>query len=255
MINHEIKVNTSYITLDNPRNYNAFSDRLIKDFINIVKEIEKNGKIRAVILKASGQNFSSGADLKWMASMAESSKDVNQKDALLLAELLNKLNRLSKPVIALVQGKTFGGALGLLACCDIVIAETNAQFCFSEVKLGLTPATIAPYVLHCIGSSATRCYFLSAKSFDANKAEELGLVHFVCDEGELEEAGEKMLERLSKNGPKALSATKAFLHRIGPIDPALINETAMLLAKIRVSKEGQEGLKAFLEKRKANWIE
>lgn len=254
MINHEIKVNISYITLDNPRNYNAFSDLLIKDFIKILKDIDRNEEIRIVILKASGQNFSSGADLNWMQSMAQSSKDVNQKDALLLATLLNKLNTLSKPTIALVQGRTFGGALGLLACCDTVIAENNAQFCFSEVKLGLIPATIAPYIIQCIGSSATRHYFITAESFDAKTAQQLGLVHQLCAENELTHAAEKVIQRIQKNGPKSISATKQLIHRIDPINPALMQETAELLASIRASKEGQEGIAAFLQKRPPSWL-
>jgi len=253
MINHEIKVNISTITLDNARNYNAFSDKLIKDFINILKDIDKNKETRIVVLKASGQHFSSGADLNWMQSMAQATKDVNRGDALLLAELLDRLNKLDKPVIALVQGKSFGGALGLLACCDIVIAETNAQFCFSEVKLGLTPATIAPYVMQCIGTSAARRYFITAESFDAQKAEQLGLVHHLCDEGQLADTAEQIIQRIQKNGPAAISAVKQLIHRIDPIDPSLIEETAEILATIRVSDEGQEGINAFLQKRSPDW--
>ena len=254
MINHEIKENIATITLDNPRICNAFSDKLIKDFIKILEDIDKNEEVRIVILKASGQHFSSGADLNWLESMTQSPKDGNQKDALLLAILLNKLNALTKPTIALVQGNTFGGALGLLACCDFVIAEADAKFCFSEVKLGLIPATIAPYVIHCIGSSAARRYFISADSFDANMAVQIGLVHILCGKGQLATSAESLVKRLQKNGPKAMSAAKQLVQRIVPIPSELINQTAELLATIRTSPEGQEGIKAFLEKRDASWI-
>ena len=255
MINHEIKGSISTITLDNHRNHNAFSDLLIKDFTNILELINKNEKIRAVILKASGQNFSSGADLNWMQSMANSSEQVNEKDALLLAELLDKLNTLSKPTVALVQGRTYGGALGLLACCDIVIAESCAQFCFSEVKLGLIPATIAPYVIQCIGSSAATRYFITAEMFDAATAEQLRLVHICCDKGNLESTAEKIIQSIQNNGPCAITAVKQLTQKIDAINPALKQETAKLLASIRVSDEGQEGINAFLEKRNPAWKE
>jgi len=255
MINHEIKGSISTITLDNSRNHNAFSGLLIKDFTNMLEVINKNEEIRVVVLRASGQNFSSGADLNWMKSMVNSSEQVNEKDALLLAELLDKLNTLSKPTVALVQGRTYGGALGLLACCDIVISESSAQFCFSEVKLGLIPATIAPYVIQCIGSSAATRYFITAETFDTATAEQLRLVHICCDEGKLADAAEQVIECIQNNGPQAITAVKQLTQKIDAINPTLKQETAKILASIRVSPEGQEGIKAFLEKRNPTWKE
>jgi methylglutaconyl-CoA hydratase len=255
MINHKLKNGISEITLDNPRNHNAFSDLLIKEFNKVLEETDNNKDSNFIVIKASGVNFSSGADLNWMRSMAKNSKAVNKKEALLLANFLYRLNSLSKPVIALVQGQVFGGAIGVLACCDIVIAERDAQFCFSEVKLGLIPATIAPYILQAIGHSVTRQLFITAEPFDAQAAQQYGLIHKICPEGELEATANTLLEHLRKNGPNAMATVKSLLNELQPIDKKWINTTSQRLADTRVSDEAQEGMQAFFDKRPPAWTQ
>lgn len=242
----------STITLNNPTNHNAFDADLIKDFIEILESIENNDEIFLVILKAAGQNFSAGANLNWMKGLIGASEQDNQMDAMLLAKLLTQLNNLTKPVIASVQGKVLGGGNGLLACCDIVIAEPNAQFCFSEVKLGLIPATIAPYVVRNIGFSYAKRYFIAGDFMDANTAQQIGLIH-VITESSLEETVAKWAARILKNGPHALTCVKQQLNSLVSIDATVMTETANLLAAVRTSDEAQEGIKAFLEKRPPKW--
>lgn len=254
LIKHDIENEISTITLDDSRNYNAFSEELIKQFMNLIQQIQNNEKVKIVVLKASGKHFSAGADLNSMQSIANSSKESNYKSALFLANLFSTLYHLKKPVIALVQGKAFGGALGLIACCDIVITQANAQFCFSEVKLGLIPATISPYVIQKIGISQARRLFISAEMFDAPFAKSIGLVHHICDDNELDVRANQIVNQLLQNSPAAMAKTKVLLERICPIDSLLIEDTAEMIANIRASEQGQEGLRAFLEKRKPNWV-
>lgn len=253
---YEIKNNIGLITLNNPKIHNAFDDNLIKELTHIFAKIHKDKSIRVVILKANGKHFSAGANLNWMQEKINASKAENEEDALRLARLLQTLNNLNKPTIALVQGLAMGGGAGLICCCDIVIADEQAEFSFSEVKLGLIPATIAPYVIRNIGYSAARYYFITAERFSAHTAKQIGLIHHMLTTNEdLSAKGMQIAKTISNNGPNALSTTKQLVNQLAHIDESIIIYTAKLLAKIRVSNECQEGMQAFLQKRKPNWVE
>ena len=244
------------ITLNRPDVHNAFNDEIISRLIAAIDTCAEHQDVRVVILKSTGKNFSAGADLAWMKSMAALNFDQNKQDASALAQLMEKLYRLNKPVVARAQGKSFGGALGLLACSDIVVAANDASFCLSEVKIGLVPAVISPYVVKAIGQRQASRYFLTAEAFSAEQALNNGLVHEMADETELDECVTSIVKTLLKNGPSAVAEAKALVQYVADnqIDPVTINHTTELIAKIRVSKEGQEGLGAFLEKRKPNWL-
>ncbi len=243
------------ITLNRADRHNAFDDVMIGEMIRLVDEIEQNNAVRIVVLTAAGKNFSAGADLNWMSRMAEYDYELNFKDAMQLAELLKRLNGLDRPVIGMIHGASFGGGVGLVACCDIVIAADNSRFCLSEVRLGLIPATISPYVINAMGERACRRYFLTAEPFNAEEAHRLGLVHQVVSEDLLDEAVEKQIEALLKGGPRAQAAAKKLIDQVArrEIDEKLIEDTAERIAQIRASDEGGEGLNAFLQKRKPDW--
>src|SRR5690606_10771289 len=225
--------------------------------ISTLAEVNADNRVKVVILRSEGKHFSAGADLAWMRRMADNSHQENLDDARQLARLMEVLNTLHKPVIGLVQGAAYGGAVGLAACCDIVIATATASFCLSEVKLGLIPAVISPYVVRAIGERQARRYFISAEVFTAAQAREYGLVHIVCDDVEAMEAHcNDLLRQLAMNGPEAMKAAKDLVFAVShkAIDGEVIEDTARRIADIRVGAEGQEGLSAFLNKRRANWI-
>lgn len=243
------------LTFNRPNLHNAFDGKLIADLIIEFKRIELDPSIRVLVLTGSGKSFSAGADLNWMRKMINYSKEQNYDDAVLLAEMLRLLDQLSKPTIARVNGSAFGGGVGLIACCDIVLAASHAQFALTEVKLGLAPATISPYVVAAIGQRQARRYFLTAEKFDANQAREIGLVHQVFDsETLLDEAVNAKIEALLAAGPQALKATKQLIASVSAdmqhVDDKLLGETAELIARLRTSQEGQERLSAFLSKNK-----
>jgi len=213
--------------------------------------------VRLVILAANGKSFSAGADLNDMRRMADNSRDQNLADAKGIAGLMRTLNTLAKPTIALIQGAAYGGGVGLTACCDIVLATARATFCVSEVKLGLIPAVISPYVIAAIGARAARRYFMSAEVLSAAEAHRLGLVHeVVADDQELAAAAERITIQLLKNGPSAMSAAKKLITTVSgrSVDDALFAETAGLMADRRATPECREGLSAFLEKRSPGWV-
>ena len=240
------------VVLNRPDKRNAFDDVIIQQLINALEAVNTDDSTSVVILRSEGKHFSAGADLGWMRRMADNSRQENLDDS-----LMNVLNHLSKPVIGLVQGAAFGGAVGLAACCDIVLATEKASFCLSEVKLGLIPAVISPYVVRAIGERQARRYFLSAEVFSATQAQEYGLVHIVCDDVEAMNARcNEMLQQLAINGPEAMKAAKDLVFAVShkPISADVIDDTAQRIADIRVGAEGQEGLGAFLNKRKANWV-
>ncbi len=241
------------LTLNRPDRHNAFNEDVINSLQVILDTINHDSAVRVVIIQANGKNFSAGADLEWMKKMIHYSHDDNVKDAMTLMNLLKTLASLKKPTIALVQGSAFGGGVGLLACCDIVIAEEDANFCFSEAKLGLVPATIAPYVIRAIGLRNTQYLFLTAKKFDVSVAQRIGLIHEIVPQGKLSEVAEQHCAHLLANGPKALSIIKNWLVRIQPNNDQALIESAELIADVRISDEAQEGLSAFFEKRKAQW--
>jgi len=243
------------LTLNRPEIHNAFDDALIAELAAALRRLGGDPGVRAVILAGSGRSFSAGADLEWMRRMAGQSFEANLADATSLAELLDTLDRLPKPTLALVQGAAYGGAVGLVACCDVVIASQRAAFSLSEVRLGLTPATISPYVISAIGARWARRLFLTAEGFSAVQAREIGLVHEVVPESDLAAAAGTVINAILQGAPGAQAEAKelVFLCRGRRIDPTLGKETARRIAARRASAEGREGMAAFLDKRAPAW--
>ena len=243
------------ICINRPALHNAFNDHVIGLLIAAFDTAATDDQVRVVILQSEGKNFSAGADLNWMKSMAQLNLEENRQDAAELARLMHIIYTCPKPVIARVQGASFGGALGLIACSDIAIATNNARFCLSEVKIGLVPAVISPYVSKAMGARAAQRYFITAEEFNADKALQLGLLHEVVNNESLDDVVNTIAETLVANSPQAVAAAKTLAHYVSDntINDTTITYTTDLIAKIRVSSEGQEGLSAFLEKRKANW--
>lgn len=243
------------VTLNRPEKHNAFDDALIAELSATFDNIAADDNIRAMILASEGKSFCAGADLNWMRRMAEYGYEENLKDANALADMLWKLNFMPKPTIARVQGAAFGGAVGLVACCDMAVGSKLSKFCLSEVKLGLVPATISPYVIDAIGARLSRRYFTTAEVFSSQQAYEMGLLSESVTEEELDGKINDLIEKILKNGPVAVGAAKQLIFDVAnrPMDKAIAEQTSQCIANIRVSKEGQEGLHAFLEKRAPNW--
>ena len=256
LVTLSIEAGVATVTLNNPDKHNAFDDKIIAQLTHAFNRIASDENVHVMVLASTGKSFSAGADLGWMKRMASYSYEENLADANALATMLHKLNFLPQPTIAKVQGAAFGGAVGLVSCCDIVIASEKASFCLSEVKLGLIPATISPYVVNAIGLKASRRYFQTAERFFAAKAEQIGLVDEVVSPDALDEATNAMIKQLLTNGPVATREAKqlAFDVAYQPINNELMQETSKRIAAIRVSEEGQEGLTAFFEKRPASWL-
>ena len=244
------------VSLNRPEVHNAFDENVIQALINIFTQINSNDNVRVMILQANGKSFSAGADLNWMQKMASYSFDENKQDAQQLAKMLNALYSINKPTIARVQGAAFGGAVGLVACCDIAVGSKLSKFCLSEVKLGLVPATISPYVIKALGQREAKRLFMTAEVISSRRARRLGLLSETVSEEELDTTIDAIVKAILKNGPTAVSQAKALANDIAdrPINDDLLDYTSEVIAHIRVSDEGQEGLKAFLEKRKANWV-
>ena len=242
------------LTINRPEVGNAFDDALIKALLDALTELEQTD-IRLLILQSSGKHFSAGADLNWMQNARNLSREDNLKDAQQLAELMHKLHCFPAPTMALVQGAAYGGALGLIAACDIALCSDSARFCLSEVKIGLIPATISPYVIEAIGVRQARRYFLTAELIPAEQALNIGLVHETCSGLELEEKAESLAKQIVANSPAATRAAKQLIKDVGNqrIDEDIINSTCEVIADIRTSDEGQEGLTAFLDKREPLW--
>lgn len=243
------------VTLNRPEKHNAFDDETIAALHHHFLTLASNKQVRVVILAASGKNFSAGADLAYMQRMANYSQDQNEQDAMQLANMLNSLYSLPQPTIARVQGAAYGGAVGLIACCDIAIGCELSKYCLSEVKLGLIPATISPYVIEALGPRVAKRYFMTAEVMSARRARRLGLLSETQGESEIDECINTLIEQILGNGPEAVKQAKALVHRVAgeDIDALLLKDTSQAIASIRVSEEGQEGLSAFLEKRKAAW--
>jgi methylglutaconyl-CoA hydratase len=245
------------IALNRPSVHNAFDAGLIASLLRALDEVENDPGVRAVVLTGVGSTFSAGADLNWMRDMAGASEAENREDSLRLARLMRTLNFLSKPTLARVNGSAYGGGVGLVACCDIAIAAEGSKFSLSEVKLGLVPAVISPYVIAAIGARQARRMFLSAEVFEAREAERIGLLHQCVPGGQLDEAIDRSLHWLGKGGPMAQHEAKKLALRMAGVTPESAEridaDNAALIAKLRVSGEGQEGLGAFLEKRSPSW--
>ena len=245
------------LRLNRPALHNAFDAGLIGALTRALAEAGADSVIRVVVLEADGASFSAGADLNWMRGMAAASEADNREDSLALARLMRTLDELPKPTIARVQGAAFGGGVGLVACCDIAIGVPEAKFGLTESKLGLLPAVISPYVVAAIGPRQARRWFASAEIFDAQTAWQIGLLHQVVPASELDAAVQRQIVLFLKAGPLAAASAKSLVARVArESDTALQDQTnASLIAGLRVSAEGQEGLAAFLEKRAPSWMD
>jgi len=243
------------VTLNNPEKHNAFDDAIIAELSATFESIANNKAVRAMILAATGKSFCAGGDLAWMKRMKSYTIEENIEDAKSLAAMLQTLNFLPVPTIARVQGIAVGGGVGLVSCCDMAVATPGASFCLSEVKVGLIPATISPYVIDAIGQRAARRYFTTAEQFSSKTAAQLGLVSEVVDADQLDDQINNLVETLLANSPAAIVAAKQLVFQVAglEIDDKLIASTCELIADIRVSADGQEGLAAFFDKRKPTW--
>lgn len=247
------------LTLNRPEKHNAFDDNLIAELTEKLERLEGDERVRAVVLTGAGKSFSAGADLNWMRRMAAMSEEENQADALRLARMLRTLNFISKPTVARVNGAAYGGGIGLVACCDIAVGTEGAKFSLSEVKLGLAPATIAPYVVAAIGLRHARRLFVNGEIIGGAEAERVGLLHHCAAAGELDDRLDRILHFMLKGGPGAQRESKALALAMGGMTPASAQRVdarnATLIARLRVSPEGREGIAAFLDKRKAAWTQ
>jgi methylglutaconyl-CoA hydratase len=245
------------IALNRPEVHNAFDDGLIGELTAALLDAGRDPAVRTVVLTGTGASFSAGADLHWMRGMAAASEDENREDSLRLAALVRTLQFCPKPTIARVNGAAYGGGVGLIAACDIAIGTEGAKFGLTEVKLGLVPAVISPYVVAAIGVRQARRLFLTGEIFDAAEACRIGLLHRVVPAVALDEAVESTLKLLAKAGPQAQGEAKSLALRMAGIDEVgagrIDSENAALIARLRVSDEGQEGLGAFLDKRAPGW--
>lgn len=243
------------LRLHRPDLHNAFDADLIGALTAALIALGEDRTVRAVVLEAAGASFSAGADLNWMRAMATATEDENRADALALARLMRVLDELPHPTVARVQGAAFGGGVGLVACCDIAIGVPEAKFGLTESRLGLLPAVISPYVIDAIGARQARRWFATAETFDAAEALRIGLLHAVVPADALDDAVNRQLDLLLRAGPHAASEAKALVRRVAASHDRdkLGKDNADLIARLRVSREGQEGIGAFLEKRKPAW--
>jgi methylglutaconyl-CoA hydratase len=246
------------VTINRPEVHNAFDAALVRRLTEVLFELKTRADVRVVVLTGTGRSFSAGADLGWMRAMAASSEEDNVEDALHLADLMALLNSLPFPTVARVNGDAYGGGVGLVSCCDIAVASNEARFALSEVRLGLVPAVISPYVVAAIGERNSRRLFLSAEAMTAKLARRVGLVHEIARPTMLDAAVEHQIGMLLKGGPKALREAKELIFMVegngASAAEGLKRRTARLIAEIRISPEGQEGMAAFFEKRAPAWL-
>ncbi len=243
------------ITLNRPEVHNAFDDALIARLSAVLLQLDADPQVRCVELRGAGKSFSAGADLNWMQAVASYSEEQNRRDALALGELLHRLYHLRKPTVAVVQGAALGGGVGLVAACDIALAGEQAKFALSEIRLGLIPAVISPFVVAAIGSRAAKRYALTGERFDAGQALGLGLVQQVVAAAQLDECASHVCQSLAAYSGETLAAVKDLIHSVSgrPIDRDVLEDTAARIAAQRVSRPGREGINAFLEKRPPLW--
>jgi methylglutaconyl-CoA hydratase len=245
------------VTLARPEVRNAFNDASIAALTRTFTELGRRSEVRAIVLAAEGKAFCAGADLNWMRRMADYTREENLKDAAQLAEMLRVMDRCPKPLVARVQGDVYAGGMGLVAVCDVAVSVESAHYCLSEVKLGLMPATISPYVIRAIGARAAHRYFLTGERFSAQEAWRIGLVHQVETLEMLDAAVDQVVHALVQASPNAVREGKQLLHDVAgrSIDQALLDHTVEGIADIRSSAEGKEGVQSFLSKRKPNWLQ
>ncbi|ESY89491.1 crotonase/enoyl-CoA hydratase family protein [Mesorhizobium sp. LNHC229A00] len=249
---HEIGVST--LTLARPDKHNAMSGQMIAELAAAAELLANDDKVRAVVLTGEGDSFCAGADLAWMRAQASAARDERVAEARKLALALRALNELPKPLIGRINGQAFGGGLGLMSVCDVAVAVDTARFGFTEVSLGLIPATISPYVLARMGEGRARRVFMSARIFDANEARELGLLSNAVSPADLEAAVEAEVRPYRSASPQAVAAAKALARQLGPaIDHAVIGETVAMLADAWESTDAAEGIAAFFDRRKPRW--
>jgi len=250
----DIKNGVARITINRPDVRNAFNDEVIIEFCNLFQAIKEDDAVRVVVLTGAATAFCAGADLNWMQKVAGYDIEENVMDAEHMVDMLEFIDTCPKPVIGRINGPAMGGGCGLVAVCDMAIASSDAKFAFSEVKLGIVPAVIAPYIIRKIGIGPTRELFLTGERFDANRAKEIGLVNAVTPPETLDSVVESKIKLLLSSGPKAMGEVKKLVRAVPYIDPKGIRKlTAELIANLRVSDEGQEGIAAFLGKRDAKW--
>lgn len=241
------------LTLNRPDVHNAFDEVMIAELDRCLQEVDQDAGSRILLIRSSGRSFSAGADLNWMKRAAAFSEQENYDDAMALAAMLKRLDSLTRPTVAFVHGPVYGGGVGMISCCDIVLALDRAVFSLSEAKLGLVPAVISPYVVRAMGARAARRYFQSAERFDCNEALRIGIVHQVVDS---DAALEPVIDALLRAGPQAQRACKQLIAEVAqrPMDAELMAHTAATISRIRASDEGREGVNAFLEKRDSAWV-
>ena len=244
------------VTLSRPEVRNAFNDEVIAELTQAFTELGQNQEVRAIVLAASGPAFCAGADLNWMRRMADYTHAENLADAAQLAEMLRVIYTCPKPTVARIQGDVYAGGMGLVAACDMAVSVDTANYCLSEVKLGLYPATISPYVIRAMGARAAHRYFLTAERFDAAEAMRIGFVHAVVPTEQLDAKVGELTNALVSASPHAVQKCKTLLHEVAgeTIDAALIARTVEGIASIRASSEGKEGVQSFLQKRKPAWL-
>ncbi|WP_426174631.1 enoyl-CoA hydratase/isomerase family protein [Massilia sp. TWR1-2-2] len=245
------------VTLDRPDVRNAFNEATIAELALAFDELGRDEDVRAIVLAANGSAFCAGGDLNWMKQMAGYSDAENRADAAKLAAMLRTIYLCPKPVVARIQGDCYAGGMGLVAACDIAVALEEANFCLSEVKLGLIPATISPYVIKAMGENAARRYFLTAERFSAREAHRIGFVHEVVPAADLDTTVAAIIKALVGNSPNAVKEAKVLVRDMAgrPVDDALLADSAERIAAIRASGEGREGVASFLEKRKPSWLD
>ncbi len=254
-ITFEKKEEVVRVTLNRPEVHNAFNSEMIDELSRAFKRIKEDGKVRVAILTGAGKSFCAGADINWMREIINFSFDQNLEESLALAEVLHQIYMLPKPTVAMVNGTAIGGGTGFLSVCDIAVASEEARFGLSEVKIGLVPAAISPYVIRRIGEFRAREYFLTGERISAQKAMEIGLVNEVFPPSKLERRVEELVESLLSSGPEAVASCKELIQRVPRMSFEEVKKyTAEMIARLRVSEEGQEGMAAFLEKRKPNWV-
>lgn len=254
-VEHSHQGRIATVTLRRPEVHNAFNAQIIEELIAAFTELGRNEQLHGVVLTGDGPSFSAGADLSMMKSATAFSEEQNLNDALRLADLLSTINTFPCPVIGRINGTAMGGGVGLVSVCDIVIAAESARFAFSEVKLGIAPAMISPFVVHKIGMSNARVLFVTGERFSATRAREVGLVHSIVPLEHLNDAVQKAVNELLSSAPQALRVCKTLALSVGQMDDETArNYTASTIARLRVSDEGQEGLRSFLEKRKPRWV-
>ncbi|HEX8231472.1 MAG TPA: enoyl-CoA hydratase-related protein [Chloroflexia bacterium] len=256
LLNVEVSAGVARVTLNRPEVRNAFNSQLIEELRTTFPGIGDGtfGDVRAAVLSGAGQSFCAGADVNWMRASLDFTHEQNVADATSMSDMFDRIDRCPVPVICRIQGAALGGGVGLAAVCDIVVAADNAVWAFSEAKLGIAPAVISPYVLAKIGRGHARALFLTAERFDSLRAQQIGLAHVVVAESDLDREVERLLRELKSSSGRAIAKAKELIRMVPALEPSNAKElTVQTIAALRVSPDGQEGLRAFLEKRKPEW--